>query len=76
MPESLPMRFDVYGRYVLVVERCDDTWRALQVGDDGKRGLRRDLVIPANLSPNDIAEYLDDLLHESARPGTSVRRIT
>ena len=75
MPESPPLRFDVYGRYVLVVERHGDGWRALQEGDDGKRGLRSDLVIPGDLSPDDIAPHLDALLHESARPGARVWRI-
>src|SRR5580692_7931395 len=46
VPAPMPMRFDVYGRYVLIVERHGDNWRALQVGDDGKRGLREDIVIP------------------------------
>jgi hypothetical protein len=75
MPGPAPMRFDVYGRYILVVERHVDTWRVLQVGDDGKRGLRSDLVIPGDLPPDDIAQHLDALLHESARPGARVRRI-
>jgi hypothetical protein len=69
------MRFDVYGRYTLIVERQGNNWRVLQVGDDGKRGLRVDLVIPDHVAPDDMAQYLDDLLHESARPGASVRRI-
>jgi hypothetical protein len=70
-----PMRFDVYGRYVLIVERSGTRWRVLQVGDDGKRGLRDDVAIPSELSPDEIAQHLDDLFHESARPGARVRRI-
>jgi hypothetical protein len=69
------LRFDIYGRYVLVVERGGGAWRVLQVGDDGKRGLRDDIVIPSDLSADDLAQYLDDLLHESGRPGARVRRL-
>jgi hypothetical protein len=76
MAAESPLTFDVYGRYTLMVERHEGKWRVLQVGADGKRGLRDDLVIPSTLSPDEIAFYLDDLLHESARPGLRVRRLT
>jgi hypothetical protein len=75
MAAEAPLKFDVYGRYTLIVERHEGNWRVLQVGADGKRGLRDDLVIPSTLSPDEIALYLDDLLHESARPGLRVRRL-
>ncbi len=35
------MLLDVYGRFKLLVERIDDRWRVLEVGDDGKRGSAR-----------------------------------
>jgi hypothetical protein len=75
MAAESPLRFDVYGRYTLIVERHEGNWRVLQVGADGKRGLREDLVIPSTLSSDEIALYLDDLLHESAGPGLRVRRL-
>ena len=75
MSAPRPLRFDVYGRYVLIVERHGGNWRILQVGDDGKRGLRDDIVIPGDLSADGIAQHLDDLLHESAHPGARVRRL-
>jgi hypothetical protein len=76
MPAEPALRFDVYGRYVLIVERHAGTWRVLQLGDDGKRGLRGDITVPPDLPPDGIAQYLDDLLHESGRPGARVRRLT
>jgi hypothetical protein len=75
MASQSTLRFDVYGRYTLIVERHEGNWRALQLGADGKRGLRDDLAIPSHLSSDEIAPYLDDLLHESARPGLRVRRL-
>jgi hypothetical protein len=73
-PPSL--KFNVYGRYVLVVERDGENWRVLQAGDDGKRRLRDDIVIPSDLSPEGIAQHLDDLLHELAGPGARVERVS
>jgi hypothetical protein len=75
MVAESPLRFDVYGRYTLLVERHEGNWRVLQAGADGKRGLRDDLVIPSTLPADEIASYLDDLLHEAARPGLRVRRL-
>ena len=70
------MRFNVYGRYHLLVERSGRAWRVLQIGEDGKRGLRDDISIPADLTHADeVAEFLDVLLHEHARPGTAIRLV-
>jgi hypothetical protein len=66
---------DVYGRYRLLVERVDGRWRVLYVDNDGKRGLCDDIVIPPHLEADAIADYVDDLLHESSTPGKRVRRV-
>ena len=68
------MRFDIYGRYQLEVVRKDGRWIMYEL-DYGKRRLTTDFVIPASLRPDELAAYLDDMLHESARPGDIVRRI-
>jgi len=76
------LRFDCYGRLLLDVERTPDaTWRVLQVGADGKRRLRTDLAIPADLARDELARdelarWLDDLLHEHGGPGRSIRLIS
>lgn len=69
------MRFDVYGRFRLDVTREHDRLVVLEVGDDGKRRLRDDLVLDAELDDADIAQALDDLLHELGKPGARVVRI-
>ena len=33
------------------------------------------VVIPIEVQEHEIATYLDDLFHEGARPGESVRRV-
>jgi len=80
------MRFDIYGRYTLIIERSVEGSRAgetgetgeylvLELGAEGKRRLREDIVIPPHLPEDEIATYLDDLLHEEGRPGASIRRL-
>ena len=66
------MKFDVYGRFQLEVAREGDTWVVYRVVP-GKRIRAEDLTIPSEIQPSEIATYLDDLFHEGAAPGTSVR---
>lgn len=68
------MRFDIYGSYQLEVIRQDDAWAVYRTAD-GKRRRDFGLVIPSSLSAADVPTYLDDILHESARPGTMIRRL-
>lgn len=86
--QAVRMRLDVYGRFTLIVEReqvsgdthlnegaSDYRWRVFQVGFDGKRGVRDDIVIPDSVTEEQVPQYVDDLLHEYAHPGARVVRI-
>lgn len=68
------MRFDIYGRYELEIIRKDDRWVIYRT-DAGKRRSEGDLVIPASFGADEIATYLDDMLHEWAKPGRVIRRL-
>jgi hypothetical protein len=68
------LRFDVYGRYQVHVERREGGWRVMRVGADGKRALMH-LLIPADVPESRLAEALDDLVHEEAVPGATIRRL-
>ena len=68
------MRFDVYGRFQLEVVREDGRWTIFRL-DQGKRCKMSDFVIPASLRSEELATYLDDMLHEWARSGEVIRRI-
>ncbi len=68
------MRFDIYGRYQLEVVREDERW-VMYTLDYGKRCVDSDCVRPGSLRPDELATYLDDMLHELARPGDVIRRI-
>lgn len=67
------MKFDIYGRFELEVLREGDRWLVFRLAP-GKRLPVTDFMIPAEVQPDEIATYLDDLFHESAVPGKSVRR--
>ena len=59
------LRFDVYGRQVLVL-REHDHWSAYYIGAEGKRRSAKDIVIPASVAEADLEKYLADLCHEWA----------
>jgi hypothetical protein len=68
------MRFSIYGRYDLDVERRDNRWLVYRRGLGIKREDPR-IFVPASLDEDDLAAYLDDLLHEEGAPGRVIRRI-
>ena len=68
------MKFDVYGRFRLEVQREGDRWVAYKL-ENGKRLRWPDLIIPSMLDASEISKYLDDLFHEVSKPGDRVREI-
>ena len=71
-----PLKFDVFGRTVLV-ERGADGWQAFYPGVEGKRRHATDIVIPPQIEAHDIERYLADLCHEWATSRhQTVRRLS
>ena len=69
------LRFDVFGRDVLVVE-TDGGWRVFYLGDEGKRRPALDITVPSSIAESEMTQYLDDLCHEWATDRNSgVKRI-
>lgn len=70
------MRFDVFGRHILV-ERHTDRWAVFYAGPEGKRRPADGIMIPSSLlEEEEIERYLDDLCHEWATAKhPSVRRL-
>jgi hypothetical protein len=66
------VRFDVYGRFTLDVVREGDQWAVYRL-ELGKRIKAREFVIPSSLPEGEIATFLDDIFHELAMPGQTVR---
>lgn len=65
------MRFDIYGRFQVEVLRDDGRWVAYRAAL-GKRSEVEDLVIPGDLSEQEIPGYLDAFYHELAQFGQKV----
>lgn len=59
------LKFDVFGRLVLVAE-SGDGWAVFYLGAEGKKRPAVDIVIPADLPDSEIEQYLGDLCHEWA----------
>lgn len=59
------LRFEVFGREVLVVE-SEKGWVTFYPGTEGKRRPATDIVLPPDMAESDIEQYLDDLCHEWA----------
>ena len=66
------MKFDVYGRFRLEVERENDAWLVYRLGL-GRRVKATDFIIPSTLEADEIATFLDDIFHELSGSGQSVK---
>jgi hypothetical protein len=68
------IRFDVYGRFEVVVTRTPSGWRVVRSGAAGKRSLDGEFLEP-HVTEAGLADRLEILFHESGRPGARIRRI-
>ncbi len=59
------MKLNVFGRHVQVL-RCNNDWKAYYLGNEGKRRLAEDIVIPSEIKKDELPNYLADLCHEWA----------
>jgi hypothetical protein len=65
------MKFNIYGRFQVDVRRENDAWAVYRT-EPGKRVPFEDVVIPPDVSADELATYLDDIFHEYAGPGDNV----
>jgi hypothetical protein len=75
VPGPTPLRFDVYGRFVIEVARTGNHWTVYYVGEGLKRPAP-DIRLPPEADEASLADHLDDLLHEYGAPGRSIRRVS
>lgn len=61
------MKLNVFGRELEVVCR-DGQWLAFYLGNEGKKRLAGDLVIPVEIDESALLTYLADVYHEWATP--------
>ena len=61
------MEFDVFGSRI-IVERTASGWAAFYPAEEGKRRPAHWLLIPPELTEDEMGQYLADLCHEGASP--------
>ncbi|WP_145999237.1 hypothetical protein [Oceanicoccus sp. KOV_DT_Chl] len=59
------MIIDIFGKVVEVVKR-DPEWIVFYRGNEGKKRLARDIVIPSDVGEDDLLTYLFDIYHEDS----------
>ncbi len=59
------MRVDAYGRD-LEIRREAGSWQVFHIGNEGKKRPAREITIPPSVRPDQVVDYLADLLHEYA----------
>ncbi len=59
------MKFDVFGRPVLVV-KAEAGWSVFYLGPEGKSRPAHDIVVPEFVTEAEIERYLADVCHEWA----------
>ena len=57
------IKFDVFGKK-MSVERKNNEWLLFTDANTGLRARVYDVVIPPDLSEDELAGYLDDIYHE------------
>jgi hypothetical protein len=65
------MKFNIYGRFQVEVRRESDSWIAYRTAPGTRRRVE-ELVIPCELTTDELAAYLDAFYHEYAQPGKRV----
>ena len=59
------IKFNVFGRTMFVL-KTNDEWQLFNEPDIGIRSRVYDVVIPSELSEDELLTYLDDIYHELA----------
>ncbi len=62
---NMVIKLNVYGK-IVSVQKSDQGWEIFFLGNDGKRRIANDLVIPSFITEEEIEGYLSDLCHEWA----------
>jgi hypothetical protein len=68
------MKFNIYGRFQVEVRRENEAWVVYRA-ELGKRSRLHDVLVPPELTAQEIATYLDDVFHEYAGIGQTVEQL-
>ncbi len=59
------MKLNVYGRPVEVLCTAGE-WRVFYLGNEGKKRIAQDIMLPKGLSESEVLGFISDLCHEWA----------
>lgn len=59
------MKLIVYGK-MIEITRENEQWHAYYCGNEGKKRLAKDIIIPRHLGKDELVEYIADICHEWA----------
>jgi hypothetical protein len=68
------MRFSIYGRFLLDVERENGVWITYRVSE-GRRVKVSDFIITSDVEEKDFPQFLDDIFHELSGPGDAITTV-
>lgn len=70
------LQLDVFGKR-MIADRRSGRWQLSMAGADGKRRPLTDILVPADVTTEEaLLTFLNDVYHESARPGRKrIRRL-
>lgn len=61
------MKLNAFGRHIEIV-RHNDTWKTYYLGNEGKKRLAEDILVPSDLGEEELVGYIADLCHEWTTP--------
>jgi len=61
------MKLNVFGKHIEVLRR-NNRWETYYLGNEGKKRIAEDILVPSNIDEADLVEYIADLCHEWATP--------
>lgn len=59
------MKLNAYGRKIEIV-KSGEKWKVFFLGEEGRKRIADDIIVPSDLKRRDLKNYIEDLLHEWA----------
>jgi hypothetical protein len=67
------VRLDVFGQFRVDLVRENGQWRLVRVGTGMSAPMA--VTVPSDLDEDAAIRYLEDLWHESSKPGARITRV-
>jgi hypothetical protein len=64
--EHVILKFNIFNRFLIGIEKTSNQWSVFYLGNEGKKRLANDVVIPSDITDKQLVGYLSDLFHEFA----------